>query len=1516
MCVCTCDGQWGLLLCVGPIGPMRCPTVDKGSCSTWGTGHFSTFDNYLYDFSGKCNYVFATICDDVSPDFNIQLRRGENKKIKRIIIHLGPNVITVENGVISINTVGIIKLPYARNGIQIMPFGHITRLVAKLMEIELAVFWNNDDYLMVLIEQKYMTRTCGLCGNFDGEELNEFLNEGNLLDPYKYIALQKIDDPTEICPYEQTAVSNARICSQLLSLVSPSCNVSRKEFVIRCQLDMQDCSDPGQKNCVCVTLSEYSRQCAMSHQEVSNWRSSNFCSLGSCPANQIYQECGSPCLKTCSNPDYICSSYCTYGCFCPEGTVLDDISSNRICVPIEQCPCMLNGKIYAPGDTMKATCRTCKCTMGQWSCTELPCPGRCSLEGGSFITTFDSKPYRFHGVCTYILMKSPMLPHNGTLMGVYEKSGYSSSETSLTAIIYVSGKVSVHGLELAFNNLYNQSSTHLQMYTTFGLELVIQVYPLLQVYIKVGLQFKGNTRGLCGNYNGESTDDFMTSMDIIEGTAPLFVDSWRLENCPPSIERDTDPCSMSQLNKMCAETHCSVLIKKDTIFEKCHVAVNPAPFYKRCVYQACNYEETFPYICSALASYARVCASMGVILGNWRSTVDNCTVPCTGNQTFSYDTQACDRTCLSLSHRDLECYPSDIPIDGCNCPKGTYLNHKNECVRKSQCPCYLKGRKLLHADQSTVIDGVTCYCIHGNLSCTGKPVDPARNCRPPKKYISCSAPSGSKYGAACAPTCQMLATGIDCVPSKCESGCVCEAGLYEKLDGTCVPPEDCPCEYGGISYAKGEEIRTDCKTCTCTRGKWDCIQNYKCSSTCTLYGEGHISTFDGQRFVFDGNCEYILAMDGCDLNGTPHTFKIVTENVVCGNTGVTCSRAIKIYLGNMTITLTDRTYTVSGMNPLIDLFIEENTLHLIFEISIPGKYDITLVWNKHMNIFIKIFREAQDHFCGLCGNYNGNIKDDFETRSRYLASNELEFVNSWKENPLCGAVSFLVDPCSKNPYRKAWAQKKCSIINSQVFASCHSKVYRMPYYEACVRDSCGCDTGGDCECMCDAIAVYAKACLEAGVCIDWRAPDFCPVYCDYLNSHKKNSMDGTYSHYVDELNCTWHYRPCKCPSQLQSYPYVNLEGNIFHPSKTETVFRDVTKTVKTTISMKPTTKKTTITQKPTTTVTTLEKSTITQTTRTTKIEPTPTTISTVSTPKIPTSKSRKPTTSLTESTSARTKTTNPITPTQRSTESTLTSSTRRPTSSPETTKASTLTPTKSRPTPTTTPTSHPNTTRTIATTPPVSTTHTSTSSSTPKTTPTPLPSTTTRTTSPTTTSTTPKTTPTVTVPSTTPTTATRKPPGPSTAPPTTSTETTTTNTPTPTTSTPKPTPAPTSSTSPETTRTVPTTPPVTTAPPSTSTVVSETTPTPTLTTTRPSTPETTTPATTPVTVSKGKISFSPKLNIAKKRVDMVCECCMPLTHYKKEVIMPCPDPDNPEQPLSTEIIIFGNCVCNSDGCTH
>uniref|UniRef100_A0A4X1VZC0 Mucin 6, oligomeric mucus/gel-forming n=1 Tax=Sus scrofa TaxID=9823 RepID=A0A4X1VZC0_PIG len=1149
-------GEWG------PVGGTlgKSPT---GWCSTWG---------------------------DASSTFSVQLRRGPSGNISRVIVELGASVVTVQQGVISVKDEGVVSLPYTSHGLQMTPFGQSVRLVAKRLELELVVVWGPGAYLMVrtlagwglllalprpsrrtvlpdpqvLVEKKNVGRMCGLCGNFNGQRTDEFLSEdGKLLDPHKYAALQKLDDPNEICSYEAIPsprglqAGHAQTCSRLLTLVAPMCNVSKEPFLLSCQADMAACAQPGWYNCSCATLSEYSRQCSMAGQPVRPWRGPGLCSVGECPANQVYRECGEPCVRTCSNPQPSCSGFCTFGCFCPEGTVLDDSSKNHSCVPVPQCPCTRGGEVYAPGEATTAACQTCRCSGGRWECVEQPCPHRCALEGGSFVTTFDARPYRFHGTCTYTLLQSPQLPDGGALLAVYDKSGYSHSETSLAAVIYMSSqdKIVISRDEVITNNgdtkrlpyhtrnitVFRQTSTLIQMVSTFGLELEVQLSSVFQVYVTVGPQFRGQTRGLCGTFNGDTTDDFTTSMGIAEGTASLFVDSWRAGNCPAALERETDPCSMSHLNKVCAETHCAVLVKTGTVFEQCHATVDPKPFYKRCVYQACNYEETFPHICAALGSYALACASRGVLLQGWRSSVDNCTISCTGNQTFSYNSQACDRTCLSLSDRKVECHPSAVPVDGCNCPEGTYLNHKAECVRKAQCPCLLDDNKFLLAGQSTAVNGVICHCINGRLSCPARPLMLLATCSAPKTFQSCSQNSEDKFGAACAPTCQMLATGTPCVPTKCEPGCACPRGLYENASGQCVPPEECPCEYGGVSYPRGAELHADCKSCVCSRGTWTCQQSTRCPSTCTLYGEGHVVTFDGQRFVFDGSCEYILVTDGCGASDAQPTFKILTENVVCGNSGVTCSRAIKILSGvSLSIVLADGNYTVSGEDPGVRFRVKAGSLHLELDATIGSAYNLSLIWNKHMTVFIKVAGASQDTLCGLCGNYNGNMKDDFQTRSRYVASSELEFVNSWKESPLCGDTTFTLDPCSLNTFRQSWAERKCSIINSQTFAACHSQVYHLPYYEACVRDTCGCDTGGDCECLCDAVAAYAKACVDKGVCIDWRSPDFCPIYCDFYNTHAQ--VGGGEYQYTQEGNCTWHYQPCLCPSWPQSLPGTNIEG--------------------------------------------------------------------------------------------------------------------------------------------------------------------------------------------------------------------------------------------------------------------------------------------------------------------------------------------------------------------------------------
>ncbi|XP_044255179.1 serine protease inhibitor swm-1-like [Tribolium madens] len=55
-----------------------------------------------------------------------------------------------------------------------------------------------------------------------------------------------------------------------------------------------------------------------------------------CGENEIYNECGSLCPGTCSQPVKVCEKKCVKGCFCKEGYVLDD--KTRKCVRKEDCP--------------------------------------------------------------------------------------------------------------------------------------------------------------------------------------------------------------------------------------------------------------------------------------------------------------------------------------------------------------------------------------------------------------------------------------------------------------------------------------------------------------------------------------------------------------------------------------------------------------------------------------------------------------------------------------------------------------------------------------------------------------------------------------------------------------------------------------------------------------------------------------------------------------------------------------------------------------------------------------------------------------------------------------------------------------------------------------------------------------------------------------------------------------------------------------------------------------------------
>nr|XP_054491320.1 mucin-5AC-like [Agelaius phoeniceus] len=1105
-------------------------------CSTWGNFHFKTFDGDIFYFPGVCNYIFASNCKSSYEDFNIQIRRAmvENAtvithvimKLEGVVIELTPSSVLLDNQ--------LVQMPYSHMGVFIERSNNYLKVSAKL---GLTFLWNGQDALLVELDKKYANQTCGLCGDFNGIPVsNEFISGKTKLTPIQFGNRQKMDGPTEQCddPIPPTSLMNcsrefASICETVLtSKAFTSCNmlVNVQDYIETCIQDLCHCDSSMADFCMCNTFAEYSRQCAHAGGQPQNWRTSDLCPK-SCPFNMQYHECGSPCSDTCSNPERsaLCEDHCTDGCVCPPGMVFDDVNGAG-CIPRRECHCTYEGETYAPGASFSSKCRSCTCVGGEWSCVTQSCPGTCSIEGGSHISTFDEKYYSFFGDCSYVLTK--LCDSNEfTVLGDIHKCGLTDTETCLKGVaislnggqtnivIQPSGSVFVNMIytQLPFSaanvTIFRPSSFFIILQTTFGLQLQVQLVPLMQVFIDLDPSHKGQTCGLCGNFNDVQTDDFKTTSGVIEGTSAAFGNTWKTRaDCPDAKNTFEDPCTVSIQNDQYAQHWCGLLSDTTGPFAECHSTVNPEVYHKTCMFDTCNCEKSEDCMCAALSSYVRACAAKGVLLTGWRSKAcTKYTTLCPKSLKYTYSVNSCQPTCRALSEPDVTCSIKFVPVDGCTCINGTYMDDSGKCVPASSCPCYYKGTPL-SSGEVVHDNGVVCTCAYGKLSCIGEKPEPV--CVPPMVYVDCGNVTANVVGAGCQKSCQTL--DMECYKTHCVSGCVCPHDQVLDGKGGCIAPEDCPCIHNGNSYSPGESIRVGCNNCTCRNRKWQCSEE-PCLETCSVYGDGHYTTFDGKRFDFEGDCEYVLVQNYCGQQAMNQgTFRVITENIPCGTTGTTCSKSIKVFLGNYELVLSDGHSDVIQRTPggKMPFQVRSMGIYLVVDTTVG----LILMWDKKTSIFIKLSPSFQGHVCGLCGNYDGNGNNDFTTRSQSVVGNVLEFANSWKVSSSCPNANRTQDPCTANPYRKAWAQKQCSIITSEVFAKCHSQVEPNEYYQACVDDACACDTGGDCECFCTAVAAYAQACNELDICISWRTPSICPLFCDYYNPQGE---------------CEWHYKPCGAP---------------------------------------------------------------------------------------------------------------------------------------------------------------------------------------------------------------------------------------------------------------------------------------------------------------------------------------------------------------------------------------------------
>uniref|UniRef100_H3CYR7 VWFD domain-containing protein n=1 Tax=Tetraodon nigroviridis TaxID=99883 RepID=H3CYR7_TETNG len=821
------------------------PTAEthKYTCRTFGSGVIQSFNGSSFYVRSNCPFTLTRFTQN-RVECDITTRRDDSGLLVRVEIIINKIRTVLQNGSILVEGTSV-SLPYDHTYQHIFQYGIYVKLRSSLLP--LSVTWHNVpgglDALLVEVEQEPSSDVAGLCGK-----------PNVTADRQQLTAQSRIADDT--CQTRDPARSDNAVCRTFFSQAMGCLGAGHRlqEYIQLCEENMY--TYEANTHIRCAFFREMMQQCPSESPVWDIWRHTTSCQEPTCPGDLVYEERGPAFPSSCSNPnpapsneDHVSS------CVCPpmEDTVLDDHGGGFRCVSERSCPCVFAGKSYSTGDVWTTKCQTCICKSGKWRCSENFCPSRCVVEG-QFVTTIDGKHFDVPGECTYIASQG----HNWTVTIEFSKTRslktillhlfqeeYTFSHNLVKIGEDVIGELHTSDHALVFW----ESSMYVQVHTSLGLKIQVQVSPEIQMYLTPPANHMGpisvSLSGLCGNSNSDTRDDFTTSSGIIENSAQAFALSWSVGTCAVT----PNPCINTD-NEIFAEEKCSILNNPTGIFGKCHAHIPTDHYHRACIQQTCNNGRSLQQsVCVALGNYAKACANQGVFIGDWR-TATNCTVKCEKNQEFSYNTHACNHTCRSLFGSDPRCGLDDAPAEGCGCPEGTHLNLESTCTPKADCFCHYSGGTT--PPGPVVIDGRQCLCKDGELRCSKD-----CGCHTGKVCVHCA----ENPVNTARKTCDSLSKPVG-VGAACDSGCYCPYNQYEDHLGNCVSVENCTCVYSGRVFSAGQSVKSNCKTCVCGQGQWTC-SDQPCSGKCQVYGNGHYQTFDSNWYRFSGHCQYTFVEESC-----------------------------------------------------------------------------------------------------------------------------------------------------------------------------------------------------------------------------------------------------------------------------------------------------------------------------------------------------------------------------------------------------------------------------------------------------------------------------------------------------------------------------------------------------------------------------------------------------------------------------------------------------------------------------
>ncbi|XP_044005452.1 mucin-2-like [Aphidius gifuensis] len=549
-------------------------------CSVVGDPHYVTFDGKRYDFMGKCSYYLVK-GDNYSIEAENVACLGAISESMELIPSDSPSCVksikicqknlTIklkQSHQVEINNEEITKFPIINSNTKIRIASSIFIVVHMPNNLEI---WWDDDFLTPSndIEQSILPFT------------NKWETNKQCEDILK-------EDTTHPCDKNPERLSNAeKHCSIIWSNVFSSCHrhVDPEEFYKNSGQEYQICGNSCTRSCNDISFNHVNnihkicnRECVEgcncpegqtldSHGECvdidlcpcynegmefkpgyrgirAGIKCQNICTcknaIWSCqeatddeiekyPSSDSLQticstmknleltNCEPAIPSTCRNMNdkvIYSPTICMPGCICKKGYVLDSPSDN--CAKQESCPCYHGGKRVIQMDQQYKIC-----------------PGICSVWGDSHYKTFDDKTYDLQGACDYVFVEGNF--------GADDCFEISTKNVPCGTSWVTCSKAITLSIETANNRekitLTNDKQLSLNNYQRIAVRYAgefsfLDVPDLGLVVqwevrdIKLDPKWKSKTKGLCGDYNDNSQNDFKTPPDgISEVSARIFGDS-------------------------------------------------------------------------------------------------------------------------------------------------------------------------------------------------------------------------------------------------------------------------------------------------------------------------------------------------------------------------------------------------------------------------------------------------------------------------------------------------------------------------------------------------------------------------------------------------------------------------------------------------------------------------------------------------------------------------------------------------------------------------------------------------------------------------------------------------------------------------------------------------------------------------------------------------------------------------------------------------------------------------------